>query len=62
MTERDKHAIGVTIVVVIGLLFASAVIYLTVVEPGMQLIVGSIAVVVLLILGMHWAGWDEEDY
>lgn len=62
MRERDKHAIGVVIVVAIGLLFASAVVYLVAVEPIMRLIVGSIAVTVLLILGMHWAGWDGEDY
>ena len=62
MTERDKHVIGVAIVVAIGLLFASAVVYLAVVEPIMRLIAGIIAVTVLLILGIHLAGWDEEDY
>ena len=62
MSERDRHAVGVTIVAIIGALFASVIIYLTVVIPYFYIIVAGFGISGLLILGLHLAGWDEEDY
>lgn len=62
MTERDRHTVGVTIVAIIGMLFVSEIVFLTVAIPEFRIIVAGFGISGLLSLGLHMAGWDEEDY
>ena len=62
MSERDRHAVGVTIVAIIGTLLVSTIVFLTVVVPEIRIIVAGFGISGLLALGLHMAGWDEEDY
>ena len=62
MSERDRHAVGVTIVAIIGTLFVSTIVFLTVAIPEFRIIVAGFGISGLLALGLHMAGWDEEDY